>query len=95
VAGGKRQRKELTQLNYPSGVWVDEMDTVYVTEFGNHRVTRWPKGGTSGVVVVGGNGRGHATNQFDGPTGLSFDRRGNMYVADCLNHRVQQLKLEE
>jgi sugar lactone lactonase YvrE len=96
VAGGKGRGKELTQLNSPTGVWVDEMGTVYVAEGGdNQRVTRWPKGETSGVVLVGGNGGGNATNQFYGPEGLSFDRRGHMYVADGGDNRVQQFKLEE
>jgi sugar lactone lactonase YvrE len=96
VAGGRGQGKELTHLNYPRGVWVDVMGTVYVVEGGNNqRVTRWPKGGAKGVVVVGGNGCGDATNQLVLPQGLCFDRQGNMYVADCNNNRVQQFKLEK
>jgi sugar lactone lactonase YvrE len=70
------------------------MGTVYVVEAYNHRVTRWPKGETKGIVVVGGNGCGDEKNQFCHPIGLSFDRRGHMYVAGYLNHRVQQFKLE-
>jgi hypothetical protein len=49
---------------------------------------------TRGVVVVGGNGEGDATNQYDVPLGLFFDRRGHMYVADCNKNRVQLFKLE-
>jgi sugar lactone lactonase YvrE len=95
VAGGKGQGKELTQLNHPNGVWVDEMGTVYVAECNNDRVTRWPKSETRGAVVVDGNDEGNATNQFYCPEGLSFDRQGNMYVADFHNHRVQRFKLEQ
>jgi sugar lactone lactonase YvrE len=96
VAGGRGRGKELTQLNWPTGVWVDEMSTLYVAEWGdNQRVTRWPKDETRGIVVVGGNGEGNAANQFNFPVGLSFDRRGNMYVADCRNHRVKQFELRE
>jgi DNA-binding beta-propeller fold protein YncE len=95
VAGGRGRGKELTHLNYPQGIWVDEMGTVYVAEGGdNHRVTRWPRGGTKGIVVVGGNGEGDAKDQFNCPTGLSFDRRGDMYVVEWGNHRVQQFELE-
>ncbi|CAF4798022.1 unnamed protein product, partial [Rotaria magnacalcarata] len=35
---------------------------------------RWPKGGTQGSVVIGGNGRGDQPDQLNQPTGLSFDR---------------------
>jgi hypothetical protein len=95
VAGGKGQGKELTQLNCPRGLWVDEMGKVYADEGeNNHRVTRWPKGESRGSVVVGGNGCGNATNQFKRPSEVSFDRRGNMYVVDFDNHRVQRFKLE-
>jgi sugar lactone lactonase YvrE len=96
VAGGKGQGKALTQLNYPNGVWVDEMGTVYVSEGGgNQRVTQWPKGETSEVLVAGGNDHGNATNQLNWPRGLFFDRRGDMYVAEFGNHRVQRFKLEK
>jgi sugar lactone lactonase YvrE len=95
VAGGKEQGKELTQLNCPRRLWVDEMGRVYVAEGGNnHRVTRWPKGETRGIVVVSGNGCGNATNQFKRPSEVSFDRRRNMYVVDFDNHGVQRFKLE-
>jgi NHL repeat len=57
-------------------------------------VTRWSKGDTRGVVLVGGNGEGNATYQLNGPDELSFDRRGDLYVADWGNHRVQQFKSE-
>jgi sugar lactone lactonase YvrE len=40
VAGGNEEGEELTQLCYPNGVWVDDMGTVYVAEWGNNRVTR-------------------------------------------------------
>jgi DNA-binding beta-propeller fold protein YncE len=96
VAGGEGQGNKLTQLDSPLGVWVDEIGSVYVAEGGgNQRVTRWPKGETSGVLVAGGNGSGDASNQFRYPEGLSFDRRGNIYVVDNANHRVQQFTLEK
>jgi hypothetical protein len=67
VAGGRGQAKELTQLSYPLGLWVDEIGAVYFVEGMNDRVTRWSKLETRGVVVVGEYGRGNATNQFNCP----------------------------
>ncbi|CAF5147304.1 unnamed protein product, partial [Rotaria sp. Silwood1] len=72
VAGGQEQ--SLTQLNKPEGVVVDQLGTVYVTDYGNHRIMRWPKGATQGSVIIGGNGYGAQSNQLSGPVGLSFDR---------------------
>jgi sugar lactone lactonase YvrE len=95
VTGGRGKGEELTQLDRPLGVWVDDIGTVYVAEGNNRRVTRWPRGETSEVVVVGGVGEGDVTNQFHDPEALSFDRRGNMYVAEWRYHCVQQFKLEQ
>ena len=74
---------------------VDAAGTVYVADWGNHRVMRWSRGATQGTVVVGGNGEGKGANQFKGPTGLSFDRQGNLYVADMVNNRVQRFSIEK
>jgi sugar lactone lactonase YvrE len=95
VAGGTGWGSKRTQLNHPTGLWVDEIGTVYVAEAGNNQVTRWPKGEARGDVLVGGNDRGFASNQLAWPTGLSIDRQGNMNVADNNNHRVQRFKLEK
>jgi secreted PhoX family phosphatase len=94
VTGGRRKGVELTQMNRPDGVWVDDKGTVYVAERGNYRVTRWPKGEREEAVGVGGNGCEDAANQFHCPSRLSFDQLGNMYVVDWGNHRVQQFELE-
>jgi hypothetical protein len=45
-------------------------------------------------VMVGGNGRGDATNQFNCPVGLSFDRPSNMYVTEHGNNRVQPFEMK-
>ncbi|CAF4397993.1 unnamed protein product, partial [Rotaria magnacalcarata] len=94
VAGGQGQGNGLTQLSYPRGVVVDQLGTVYVADFGNTRIMRWPKGATQGSVIVGGHGGGGQSNQLNGPIGLSFDRHGNLYVVDNGNHRVQKFNME-
>ncbi|CAF0775355.1 unnamed protein product [Rotaria sp. Silwood1] len=94
VAGGQGDGNALTQLSYPEGLFVDTLGTLYVTELGNHRVTRWPKGAKEGTVTLGGNGPGQDANQLNWPRGLSFDRNGNLYVVDSNNHRVQRFSRE-
>jgi sugar lactone lactonase YvrE len=94
VAGGQVEGNGLTEFSSPRGVVVDQLGTVYVAEWRDHRITRWVKGATQGSVIVGGNGRGGQSNQLDGPVGLSFDRHGNLFVVDEGNHRVQKFNIE-
>ncbi|CAF5162031.1 unnamed protein product, partial [Rotaria sp. Silwood1] len=67
VAGGQGQGNDLTQLSYPGGVVVDQLGTVYVADWGNDRIMRWPKEATQGSVIVGGNGSGEQSNQLNRP----------------------------
>ncbi|CAF1117918.1 unnamed protein product, partial [Rotaria magnacalcarata] len=79
----------------PNGLFVDTLGTLYVADWGNHRVMRWTQGDKKqGTVIVGGNGYGEEANQFNGPAGLSFDRHGNLYVVDMGNARVQRFSIE-
>ncbi|CAF2072465.1 unnamed protein product, partial [Rotaria magnacalcarata] len=94
VAGGQGGGSALTQLHYPYVIFVDMLGTLYVAEYGNHRVMRWTQGANQGTVIVGGNGGGAGANQFNSAIGLSFDRHGNLYVADWGNHRVQRFSIE-
>jgi sugar lactone lactonase YvrE len=95
AGGGEGLEYALTQVSYPRGVIVDQLGTVYVADYSNHRIMRWSKGATQGSVVVGGNRRGGQANQLHSPVGLSFDRHGNLYVADNGNHRIQKFLLED
>ena len=81
-------------MSNPEGVVVDQLGTVYVADYGNARIMRWPKGATQGSVIVGGNGGGGQSNQLNVPFGLSFDRHGNLYVVDRGNHGVQKFKID-
>jgi len=56
----------LNQLNKPTGIFVrEEDDTIFVTGFSKHRVTKWDKGAEYGVVVAGGNGLGSGLDQLN------------------------------
>ncbi|CAF5155241.1 unnamed protein product, partial [Rotaria sp. Silwood1] len=92
--GGQGEGNDLTQLSSPRGVVVDQLGTVYVADWENNRIRRWPKGATPGSVIVDGDGRGEQSNQLNGPIGLSFDRHGNLYVVDWRNHRVQKFDMD-
>ena len=93
IAGSGKPGKNLTQLNNPTGVIVDNMGTVYVADSKNHRVMRWFPGEAQGTIIAGGAGFGRAANQLNEPVALSFDREGNLYVVDRGNNRVQKFIL--
>ncbi|CAF5191951.1 unnamed protein product, partial [Rotaria magnacalcarata] len=88
VAGGRGRGAALNQLNNPTYIFVDQQQNVYVSERGNHRVTKWEKGASHGTVVAGGHGQGKMLTQVSQPEGLFVDTSGTIYVVDSWNHRV-------
>ncbi|CAF3523245.1 unnamed protein product [Adineta steineri] len=90
VAGGNGEGDQLNQLNFPTFMFVDEDQSVYVSDSFNHRVMKWRKDAKEGIVVAGGNGKGGDLNQFCYPDGVIVDDLGQIYVADQWNHRVMR-----
>ncbi|CAF1032098.1 unnamed protein product [Adineta steineri] len=90
VAGGNGRGNQLNQLNDPTFIFVDEDQSVYVSDRNNHRVMKWKKDATEGIVVAGGNGEGGNLNQLSFPTGVVVDDLGQIYVTDNGNHRVMR-----
>ncbi|CAF0747296.1 unnamed protein product [Adineta steineri] len=90
VAGGNGRGNQLNQLNYPTCIFVDEDQSVYVSDFSNHRVMKWRKDAKEGTIVAGGNGQGGNLNQLSGPRGIIVDHLGQIYVADSNNNRVMR-----
>ena len=48
VAGSSTPGFSLSQLNLPSGIYLDSSLNIYIADFGNHRVVKWPMNATSG-----------------------------------------------
>ncbi|CAF1003015.1 unnamed protein product [Adineta steineri] len=90
VAGGNGEGNRLNQLNSPTCMFVDEDQSVYVSDCNNHRVMKWRKDAKEGIVVAGGNGKGGNLNQLSSPEGVIVDDLGQIYVADVGNHRVMR-----
>ncbi|CAF1559363.1 unnamed protein product [Adineta ricciae] len=90
VAGGNGEGDQLNQFNVPTFVFVDDEQSIYVSDLWNHRVMKWRKDAQEGIVVAGGNGRGENLNQLDGPRGIIVDHEGRIYVADSDNHRIMR-----
>lgn len=88
VAGGNGIGDGINQLNTPQYIFVDEEQSVYVSEYNNHRITKWLKDAKEGIVVAGGQGRGGALTQLFFPRGVFVDHLGTIYIVDGGNNRI-------
>ncbi|CAF5228986.1 unnamed protein product, partial [Rotaria magnacalcarata] len=80
-----------TQIGTSYGLYVDKQYNVWVSEYSNHRVTKWTAGNTaSGTRVAGGNGAGRASSQLNFPRGIFVSNISTVYIADHNNHRIQR-----
>lgn len=85
-------------FSYPQGIEVAPDGTIYVGEFGGHKIRKiTPAGVTttlagSGVAgFVDGTGVGA---QFDRPTGVTVDSDGLLYIADTFNGAIRTISSE-
>ncbi|CAF0915943.1 unnamed protein product [Adineta steineri] len=90
VAGGNIKGNQLNQLNHPTFIFVDEDQSVYVSDQNNNRVVKWRKDAKEGTVVVEGNDDGSDLDQLFYPQGVIVDDLGQIYVADSMNDRVMR-----
>ncbi len=89
VAGGNGWGNGTNQLSNPSGLYVDDDQTIYVADTFNHRIVEWKSGATSGQVVAGGNGEGNETHQLSDPSDVIVDKeRDSLIICDSSNSRV-------
>ncbi|CAF1148023.1 unnamed protein product [Adineta ricciae] len=92
VAGTGVAGSALNQLNTPWNIYIDESDndTLYVSDYANHRVMKWLANATNGTIVAGGNGAGLLYTQLTNPQGVFVDSFGTVFVADYGNHRIMK-----
>jgi sugar lactone lactonase YvrE len=80
------------RLSGPYDVALDGDGNIYVADFGNHRVMKFPPGSganTNGVVVAGVTGvSGPGETHLHHPIGVHVDKNGFLYVADLSNQRI-------
>lgn len=94
IAGGNGNGSSLNQLDGTLSVALDQSDTVYVADYGNHRIMRL-KEGQSAAIIAGGQGDGDLSTQLNHPYDLAFDQNGNLYVSDFSNHRIQMFAIDK
>ncbi len=98
VAGSLTSGTALNRLNRPSGIWLTrDGQTLFVADYGNHRIMKWVIGANQGSVVAGSaSGASGSTNQLlNGPSDVALDPSETyLYVADYNNHRIQRFRLQ-
>jgi sugar lactone lactonase YvrE len=85
VAGGYGQGDRNDQLFWPKDVIVDrKSDSLIISDFGNHRIVRWPRrGGTSGEVIISN----------ISCSNLTMDAEGYLYVSSESENIVRRWKI--
>ncbi len=68
-------------------MYVNDDQTLYVTDRSNHRIVKWKSGATSGQVVAGGNGAGNPDNQLNNPRNVIVDKQNDSLIICDLNNR--------
>jgi uncharacterized protein (TIGR03437 family) len=85
------------QLLEPRNIAVTPDGTLYISDFGAHRVYRITPGGIlttlAGTGSAGFSGDGGASQlaQLNSPAGLAFDSTGALYIADSANNRIRRV----
>ncbi|CAF1374228.1 unnamed protein product, partial [Rotaria sordida] len=90
VAGGNGQGSALNQLYAPRHLFVDQEKSVFVADYINTRVVKWPVGAKEGIVVAGGKEQESGANQLSFAHSVVVDQMGTVYTVDYGNHRVMR-----
>ncbi|WP_221356265.1 RICIN domain-containing protein [Streptomyces beigongshangae] len=100
TAGAPRGDKEparSAQLTGPYGVAVDRDGTLYLSEYGGHRIRKVTTDGQSSTVAgTGSAGRGAegvpaVSAPLHTPRGIIVDSAGDLYIADSGNNRIRKI----
>ncbi|MER5782620.1 RICIN domain-containing protein [Streptomyces mobaraensis] len=85
------------EVNGPYGIAVDSTGTLYIAEYGSHRIRRITTDGKIGTIAGNGSAGPQGDNgpalsaQLNYPCGVAVDSAGAVYIADHGNHRVRKV----
>lgn len=86
------------QLSVPHGICLDSNGSLYIGDYGQHRV-RKVDAATGNISTVAGVGTAGFTGdsglataaQLRNPWGVAVDTAGNIYISDSYNHRLRKV----
>jgi DNA-binding beta-propeller fold protein YncE len=76
-----------SQLNYPTGIVLDQWHNIYVNDRSNNRIQFFCNGSSTAITIAGASTGGTA---FGMPFDVKLDSHLNLYVADSANNRVMK-----
>ena len=77
LAGSSGPGSAADQLLQPFGNFMAGNQTLYIADYGNHRIQKWPAGATSGITVAGVTGSaGSSLAQLKNPIAIAVDNNG-------------------
>jgi uncharacterized protein (TIGR03437 family) len=85
------------QLRQPSGVAVGSDGTIYIAEYGNHRIRKVAPNGIittiagTGTAGFAGDGGPATAARIYAPLSIIIDPAGNLYFSDIGNYRVRKI----
>lgn len=85
-----RQIGQLSGIDMPLFVYVDNQDNVLVNELGTHSVLKYD---ANFNFITKWGGSGTADGKFNIPRSIVQDSLGNYFVSDELNHRIQKFDI--
>lgn len=80
---------DLSSLDFPVSIFVDNNNTLYVCDRDNNRIIKYYANAASGIVVAGNLTAGSSSSQLNSPKGVAVDQFGAVIVADSANYRIQ------
>lgn len=85
------------KFNFPTGVSVSTDGTIYVADFGNHRIRKVSADGVVSTIV--GSTQGYADGvgmsaQFNNPSSVGLSSDGSLYVTDMGNHLIRNVSVD-
>ncbi len=84
-------------LAFPTCVYLDNLNNIYISDWGNSRVRMVNPVGTintiagNGIYGYSGDGGPATAAEFNGPMGIYIDASKNIYVADVGNERIRKI----
>lgn len=96
ISGAVDGSGNAARFNDPSGIAVDRLGNVYVSEFQNHTLRKISPDGRvttlAGLAGVSGSADGiGATARFNAPLGVALDDAGNLFVADANSPTIRKV----
>lgn len=97
IAGGTSFAGSASHLfSSPYDVTVDVYGNVYVADFNNNRIQRFPPGSNTGSTIAGFTlGSGVSRSELYNPSAIIVDSLQQMYIADSFNYRVFRWQIGE